>query len=34
MKGTYNMAAFYTEDSYEKALIELFENNLGYECVC
>ena len=24
----------YTESDYENALIELFENNLGYECVC
>lgn len=28
------MAAFYTESDYENALIELFENNLGYEYVC
>lgn len=28
------MAAFYTESDYEKALIELFESNLGYEYVC
>ena len=28
------MAAFYTESDYENALIELFGNTLGYECVC
>lgn len=28
------MAAFYKESDYENALLELFEQHLGYECVC
>ena len=28
------MAAFYQEANYENALLELFEQHLGYECVC
>ena len=28
------MASLYTESHYENALMELFENTLGYECVC
>ena len=28
------MAAFYQESDYENALLELFEQHLGYEYVC
>lgn len=33
-KGADKMVAFYTESNYENALMELFEKELGYTCVC
>ena len=33
-KGADKMVAFYTESNYENALMELFEKELGYACVC
>ena len=33
-KGADKMVAFYTESNYENALMELFEKELGYACLC